>query len=76
MPSKRDRRGSAEFDQESEETIREQGLGGKGLHESLKDAERRGITPELARKAADQAKAQSGDPGTGEAPPERPASKS
>jgi hypothetical protein len=44
MKNKQDGRGKAEYVQETEENIRRLGAGGEGLHESLRDAQERGVT--------------------------------
>ncbi|MDQ0471915.1 hypothetical protein [Labrys wisconsinensis] len=55
MGFKRDREGSPEYDVESDEAVLASGPGGEGNRESLSDALRRGVTPELARKLAEEA---------------------
>ncbi len=47
MKNKQDGRGKAEYVQETEENIRRLGPGGEGLHESLRDAQERGVTSAL-----------------------------
>jgi hypothetical protein len=44
MKNKQDGRGKAEYVQDTEENIRRLGRGGEGLHESLRDAQERGVT--------------------------------
>ena len=55
MKQKQDGKGVAEYVAETEEDIEklvtERGEGGQGIHESLEDAELKGITPEVARLA-------------------------
>jgi hypothetical protein len=52
MKNKQDGRGKAEYVQETEETIRRLGPGGKGLHQSLSDAQQRGVTKALPTQAS------------------------
>jgi hypothetical protein len=52
MKNKQDGRGKAEYVQETEESIRHLGPGGKGSHGSLSDAQVRGVTGALPTKAS------------------------
>jgi hypothetical protein len=51
MKNKQDGRGKAEYVQQTEENIRRLGPGGEGLHESLRDAQERGVTNALPAQA-------------------------
>jgi hypothetical protein len=55
MQSKQDGTGIPIFDAETEEAMKKLGPGGKGNSESMADAAKRGITPELAKQDADRA---------------------
>ena len=68
MKQKQDGRGVPDYVEEVEEELRDltrkKGQGGKGIHESLSDAEERGVTPELAEERAKDGK-MTPDPGEG-----------
>ena len=68
MKQKQDGRGVPDYVEEVEDELRdltrEKGQGGKGNHESLSDAELRGVTPDLAAERAKDGK-MTPDPGEG-----------